>query len=145
MFRQALLRSAETEGGLGSQPEHSAHPCGGAVSIPSGRSAAGTQKIPQCQRCVHACVRMYYLTGICQCLRPLAPITGLSKSLPVHRKLGEIIVSNCKLLFLHFLASPLSKYSFSPVSLPHSCVLSSVAPLCVSFVFSRKVLETFCI
>lgn len=110
MFRQALLRSAETEGGLGSQPEHSAHPCGGAVSIPSGRSAAGTKKIPQCQRCV----RMYYLTGICQCLRPLAPIKGLGKSLPVHRKLGEIIVSNCRLLFLHFLTSPLSKYSFSP-------------------------------
>lgn len=46
---EALLRLAEAEGGR-SQPEHGSHPLGGAVSIPTGRSAAGAQKIPQCQR-----------------------------------------------------------------------------------------------
>lgn len=56
-----------------------------------------------------ACVYMYfyYLTCLCQCLcqRPLASITGFDKSLPVHRKLSEIIVSNYRLLVFEFLAS----------------------------------------
>lgn len=47
---EALLCSAETEGDISSQPEHSAHPRGGAVSVPSGCPAAGAQKIPQSQR-----------------------------------------------------------------------------------------------
>lgn len=85
MFRQALLRSAETEGGLGSQPEHGAHPCGGAVSVPTGRSAAGTQKIPQCQRCVRASVLFNKHLSVSSS-GPLVSITGISKSLPAHRK-----------------------------------------------------------
>lgn len=47
---EALLCPAETEGDISSQPEHSAHPHGGAVSVPSGCPAAGAQKIPQSQR-----------------------------------------------------------------------------------------------
>lgn len=52
VLREALLCSAETAGDLSSQPEHSTHPCGGAVSIPTGGSAAGAKKIHQCQRYV---------------------------------------------------------------------------------------------
>lgn len=50
VLREALLCLAETEGDIHSQPEHSAHPCGGAVSVPTRGSAAGVQQIPQCQR-----------------------------------------------------------------------------------------------
>lgn len=52
VLREALLRPAETEGDISSHPEHSTHPFGGAVPIPTGGSAAGAQKIPQCQRYV---------------------------------------------------------------------------------------------
>lgn len=66
--------------------------------------------------------------------RPLVSITGISHSLPAHRKwLGEIIISNCRLLFFLFcflsLLSPCSESSV-PVSLPHSRQFSSVA-VCV--------------
>lgn len=47
---EALLCPAETERSIISQPEHSACPCGGAVSLPVGGSAAGAQQIPQGQR-----------------------------------------------------------------------------------------------
>lgn len=50
VLREALLRLAEAEGDVSSQPEHGADPFGGAVSIPAGGSTAGAQKIPQCQR-----------------------------------------------------------------------------------------------
>lgn len=50
VLREALLRLAETEGDIRSQPGHSAHPFGGVVSVPTGGSAAGAQKIHQCQR-----------------------------------------------------------------------------------------------
>lgn len=52
VLREALLRPAEAEGDISSHPEHSTHPFGGAVSVPTGGSAAGAQKIPQCQRYV---------------------------------------------------------------------------------------------
>lgn len=52
VLREALLRPAETEGDISSHPEHSTHPFGGAVSVPTGGSAARAQKIPQCQRYV---------------------------------------------------------------------------------------------
>lgn len=53
VLREALLCPSETEGDISSQPEHSAHSCGGAMSIPPGGSAAGAQKVPQCQRYVY--------------------------------------------------------------------------------------------
>lgn len=52
VLREALLCPAETEGDISSQPEHGTHSGGGAVSVPTGGSAAGAQKVPQCQRYV---------------------------------------------------------------------------------------------
>lgn len=60
VLREALLCPSETEGGISSQPEHSTHSSGGAVSVPTGGSAAGAQKIPQCQRYVY-CLQAYGL------------------------------------------------------------------------------------
>lgn len=48
VFGETLLRSAETERGISSQPEHCPGSCGGAVSVSSGGSAAGAKQVSQC-------------------------------------------------------------------------------------------------
>lgn len=47
VLRETLLCLAEREG-RSSQAGHSAHPCGGVMSVPAGGSAAGAQQIPEC-------------------------------------------------------------------------------------------------
>lgn len=49
---EALLRPPEAEGDISSQTEHCCSSGGGAVSVPTGPSAAGAHKIPQRQRFV---------------------------------------------------------------------------------------------